>query len=181
MKNYEQSCKEYSDIYMHLPVLKQYAEDCETIIEFGLGKTANAITAFLAAKPRKVISYDIDSMPDVVKEVQEYADYLKVEWEFRNESTTKTVIEKVDFLFIDAEHSYQAVAKELQNHHRVNKYIGFHDVISYASRNENSKDNNIGLIEGIVPAIFEFLCANPHWVVDYYSPFNNGLLILKRI
>lgn len=185
MKTYGIACKTPSDINEHLPILYRYSSECQHITEFGLGRTSNAIRAFLAAKPEfGVVSYDIDSMPEVVKDVQKYADSLKVDWTFILGSTTDedTHIDETDFLFIDAKHSYYSVNRELQGHqHKVKKYIGFHDVVSYASRNEDPKQTGPDFIEGIVPAIFQFLVKYPSWKVDYYSPYNNGLLILKRV
>ena len=179
MKTYEQACKKESDIYLHLPILFEYASKCQTVTEIGLGTTANSVYAFLKGC-QTVTSIDIDPMPEVVREVQQYANFLGKNWTFLCKDSRIEPIEETDFLFIDGEHSYSAVLRELELHsHRVNKYIGFHDVVSYASRNENPKETGSKFIEGIVPAIFEFL-ALTDWQVDYYSPYNNGLLILKK-
>lgn len=181
MKTYEQAEITPSDINEHLPTLFFYADLCNSIVEIGLGRTSNAVRAFLKGCSN-VISYDIDPMPEVVKDVQEYANHLGSNWEFRCQDSTLEPIPECDFLFIDGEHSYYAVSKELKMHSsNVIKFIGFHDVVSYASRNESPNQTGDNFIEGIVPAIFEFLRDNKEWEICEYSPYNNGLLILKRI
>lgn len=180
MKTYEQAYNTPSDIYLHLPALYGYAVDSSKVVEIGLGTTSNAIRAFLKGC-KDVTSIDIDPMPNVVKDVQEYADHLGCKWEFIVGDSIQTDIPECDLLFIDGKHSYYTVIKELFKHHtKVNKFIGFHDVISYASRNESPEETGNNFIEGIVPAIFMFLEQHPEWKVDYYSPYCNGLLILAK-
>lgn len=182
MRTYEQACQENektSDIYLHLPVLYEYAKRNFIITEIGLGTTANSVLAFLKGC-KNVTSIDIDPMPNIVASVKEYADSIGSNWTFLCKDSRIEPIEETDFLFIDGEHSYNAVKRELELHgSRVRRYIGFHDVVSFASRNENPKETGSKFIEGIVPAIFEFLEENPWWEIDYYSPYCNGLLILK--
>lgn len=180
MRTYEQACNEtLSDIYLHLPILYQYASECDSVTEIGLGTTANSVLAFLKGC-NNVTSIDIDPMPKVVASVKEYANSIGSNWNFLCKDSRLEPIERTDFLFIDGEHSYNAVKRELELHSsQVRKYIGFHDVVSYASRNENPNETGSKFIEGIVPAIFEFLVQNPKWKIDYYSPYCNGLLILR--
>lgn len=182
MRTYEQACAENaltSDIYLHLPILYQYAKNSFRVTEIGLGTTANSILAFLKGC-KNVTSIDIDPMPKVVKSVKEYAEQVGSNWTFLCKDSRTEPIEETDFLFIDGEHSYNAVKRELELHApMVRTYIGFHDVVSFASRNENPKETGSQFIEGIVPAIFEFLRDNPWWQIDYYSPYCNGLLILR--
>lgn len=181
MKTYEQACRTPSDINEHLPILYDYTLLSKCVTEIGLGTTANAVYAFLEGC-KNVTSIDINPMPEVVKEVKQYADIVGSNWTFLCKDSRTEPIKETDFLFIDGEHSYNAVKRELEIHSPfVKKYIGFHDVVSYASRNENPKETGFQFIEGIVPAIFEFLSKTSKWEVHYYSPYCNGLLILKRI
>lgn len=182
MRTYEQACNENiitSDIYLHLPTLCDYAKSCFSVTEIGLNTTANSVLAFLKGC-NNVISIDIEPFPDVVASVKEYANSIGSTWTFLCKDSRVEPIEETDFLFIDGEHSYSVVKKELKLHApQVRRYIGFHDVVSFASRNENPDETGSKFIEGIVPAIFEFLIENPWWKIDYYSPYCNGLLILR--
>ena len=81
------------------------------------------------ARPEKVVSYDIEDLAS--GKLQQWADLVGVEWEFRLEDTSKVEIEETDFLFVDTEHSYEQVKAELKNKDKVRKFIGFHDTVSF--------------------------------------------------
>ena len=59
--NYTIRCEQPSDINEHLPTLKKYAEECEHITEMGVRWVVSTF-AFMAGLPKKLISYDIDSL-----------------------------------------------------------------------------------------------------------------------
>ena len=56
-KKYEEKTHLPSDINEHLPTLKFYGEDCETIMEMGV-RSIVSTWAFLASKPKKLYSLD---------------------------------------------------------------------------------------------------------------------------
>ena len=56
--NYITSCKRYSDIHEHLPILYKYACQVKHITELGVGP-GNSTAAFMYARPKKFITYDI--------------------------------------------------------------------------------------------------------------------------
>lgn len=180
MKTYESACLAPSDINQHLPVLLKYAQKCESITEFGLGVTGNSIMAFLKGCP-KVTTYDIENHRQSIRDAEVYAASLGRSWTFKLQSSTKEVIDETDFLFIDAEHSYPAVLYELEmQHEQVKKYIGFHDVVTFGHKNEFPDKVADPAVQGILLAVFTFLKNHPQWKVSYYSPHNNGLLILEK-
>lgn len=51
-------CSEY------LPILKKYAANSQTVVEFGM-RTGTSTFAILAAAPKKVISVDIHRYPEI--------------------------------------------------------------------------------------------------------------------
>lgn len=178
MNLFEQHQKVVSNINEHMEILKQYASQVNHVTEIGVGCDANSTISFIAGKPEKLISYDIVDYP-IRNEVKEWAKNNGVDWEYRIEDSLNS-IEETDFLFIDGEHTYYRVKLELYAHEsKVKRFIGFHDVVSFASRNEDPGKTGKNFVEGIVPAIFEFLQGSK-WVVDYYAYNNNGLLILKK-
>lgn len=65
-EKYQQHCNTPSDINEHLPTLRRYAEQCETVCELGVRGVVST-WAFLAAKCKKVIGVDIDWHPNVLE------------------------------------------------------------------------------------------------------------------
>jgi hypothetical protein len=162
-EKYKELCNTESDINMHLPKLREYADKCDHITELGV-RGCVSLYAFLSSKASKVVAIDILNVwtPESDKLTFICANDLEIE------------IEKTDFLFIDTAHNYKQLKKELNLHAKnVNKYIGFHDTEIFGI---NGDDGQMGLL----PAIEEFLIKNPEWVLDYQVKFNNGLTIIKR-
>lgn len=173
---YESKCNDNSDICQHLPTLKKYAELCDKIIELGV-RSIVSTWAFLYGKPKSLLSVDIyhpSSYIDYDKDgcnielVYEISKETGVEFSFIEADTLKITLPKCDLLFFDTLHTYEQLSKELELHgNNVNKYLIFHDTVSYESE--------------LIPAIKEFMEANPHWILEAEYKNNNGLLILKRI
>lgn len=161
---YQEFCRTPSDINYHLPKLREYADKCETVTEFGVRGCVSTF-AFLASNCNKLTSYDIFdvAVPTVDKFTFICADDLKIE------------IEETDFLFIDSLHTYAQLKQELALHgNRANKFIGFHDTFIFG---QNSED---GTTPGLIQAINEFMESNQDWTIDYRTDKNNGLTILVR-
>jgi hypothetical protein len=95
-------------------------------------------------------------------------------------STLEIDIEPTEMLFIDTDHHALHLAAELQrHHHRVSKYIVFHDTHTFGLVGDTywtkTPDNR-----GLLSAVIDFVIAHPEWQFDYYSTENNGLTVLKR-
>lgn len=161
---YQENFSTPSDINEHMQVLREYANRCESVTEFGV-RGCVSLFAFLASTAKKVVAVDILNVwvPDVEKLTFINADDLTIE------------IEETDFLFIDSLHTGEHLKKELDIHaKKVNKYLGFHDTFMFGQNGENG-----GL--GLMVTINEFLSNNPEWRVVYQVENNNGLTILNRI
>jgi len=174
---YNYLCSKESDINEHLPTLKQYSENLETVVEFGVRKIVST-WALLAGKPKTLISYDLYN-PAIygadLDEVYFAAKSCGVNFEFIKGDTRLVEIPECDFLFIDTLHEYHQTIAELKRHaHKVRKYIGFHDTVTFCETGESG-----GL--GICHAIREFLVSNKEWVVKEEFKNNNGLTILERV
>jgi len=72
---YERLCTTSSDINEHLPTLKKYAEECETVTEMGV-RVIVSTYALMMGKPKKLISIDIKH-PDVITNTIGVLDYAK--------------------------------------------------------------------------------------------------------
>jgi hypothetical protein len=178
MKTYKEGCEIESDINKHLPILLEYGKKCETIVEIGLREGISTL-AFIEACPKYLQSIDIeiDWSSKAIQNLTKYAEIKGVEFHAILGDSRKGEIIPCDMLFIDGEHTYEAVKKELELHpKKVKKYIGFHDVVTFGYRNEVKREGK----QGINYAIEEFLEANKNWVIDYVSIFCNGLLVLKN-
>jgi len=171
-KEFEIAKKTKTDIYEHLDVLKNYADQCNHVTEFGV-RTAMSSVAFLASKSETVTSYDIHKK-DRAKYIENICEIEKRPWNLIIESSLEAVIEETDFLFMDSCHTYEHLKKELEIHsHKAKKFIGFHDTKSFAEKGE--KENS----GGILPAINEFL-ENKEWKILEDFPNNNGLMIIGK-
>ena len=175
-KIYKQHCETQSDINEHLPTLRKYTEECDSVIEMGV-RTVVSTWAFLAGKPKSLVSIDIQhpnafgaSLENVNKALEE----IDTKFEFRLENTLTNEIEECDFLFIDTLHTYEQLIQELRRHgNKAKKYIAFHDTETFGTVSERGG-------RGLNLAISEFMLENPHWVVENIYKNNNGLTILRR-
>jgi hypothetical protein len=180
---YQILCNTNSDINEHLPVLKRYAEECEIVTEMGIRYVVST-WAFLSAKPKKIISYDILTGLDLnifnsnLEELKKEAEEIGTEFQFHLKNVLDIEIDRTDLLFIDTYHEYNQIKKELELHSgKVNKYIILHDTTTFGEFGETFKEPNT---IGIWPAIIEFLEENKEWCIKEKLTNNNGLTILEK-
>jgi len=173
-----------SDINEHLVTLRKYAEECEHITEMGTRYVCST-WAFVIAKPKKVVCYDILTNLDLTKfnqrldEIKFHAKKLDVDFSFNLKNVLEIEIDETDLLFIDTYHEYNQLKKELELHSKkVKKYLIFHDTTTFGDKGETFKEPNT---IGIIPAIYEFLEENKDWNLCEKFENNNGLTILKKI
>lgn len=167
-----------SDINEHMMTLAGFSMMCDHITEMGVRDVVSTY-AFLAAKPKKLVCIDI-YYSNNIEEAIELGDKNGIQVEFIHDNTVSPdfEIEQTDFLFIDTWHVYPQLKKELEKHaHKANKFIGFHDTVTFGEKNEGDLETPT---RGLNPAINEFLQENPEWIKCYDYKHNNGLTILKR-
>lgn len=189
-QKYQEKCEMVSDINEHLPVLKQYAEECRTITEMGVRGIVST-WAFLASKPKKLISLDLENPNKFggnIEEVYSLSKEYEIDFEFIETSSLTYNMPLSDLLFLDTWHDYLQLKQELYRHHKnVRKYIILHDTTTFCNNDESHYDNyysprsETNLPKGLCPAIHEFLTENKEWLLWEKRPNNNGLTILKRI
>lgn len=114
-----------SDIFEHLPTLARYARKVRHITEFGVRK-GNSTTAFLAGLSVDggvMHSYDIEAQQFWAPKID------GVEWNFHRDNTGAEDfrIEATQLLFIDSDHEYHHIVRELRNAPLVSRYIIMHD------------------------------------------------------
>jgi len=155
-------CMTPHNIDRHLPLLRFLASKCKHITEFGTDE-GYSTTAFLAAKPQTLHSYDLHFNHPSLKEICQPG---VVAWYRHPGNTLEATIEETDLLFIDTEHTYEQVKGELELHgDKARKFIVLHDITSFPC---------------IVPAIREWLFTHPEWIVREWSLIQSGMAVLER-
>jgi len=157
---FEQGC----DICEHFPLMLKYGKQCEYITEMGVRGVVST-WGWIASNPKKLICYDINPCP--VKNAVDTCANLGIDFSFHVADTREIEIEETDLLFIDTEHTYEQIQKELELHgNKARKFIVFHDTAWAHDMNR---------------AIKEFMEANPHWVNEEEVINNHGFKIIKKI
>jgi len=177
---YKNHCNSASDINEHLPILKKYGEKCSHITEMGVRGIVST-WAFVVAKPKKLTCIDIKH-PSSFGAEEKFNNLINecnlnnIDFKFIQGNTLDINIENTDLLFIDTLHNYEQIKTELSKHNiNVNKFMIFHDTVSFGKRNET------GHGKGILVAINEFLDENKNWKVIEDLKNNNGLMVLEKI
>jgi len=166
---YYDKCKTKSDINEHLPILKEYGQKVDHITEMGV-RSIISTYALLAAKPKKMISYDIVSVD--TNHIHSLAP--STEYKFIIGDTRQVIIEPTELLFIDTLHNYKQLKQELDLHSpKTSKFIILHDTETFGIRGETE-------LEGLLKAVGEFLQTTSIWTIHLQLKNNNGLTILKR-
>lgn len=164
-----------SDINEHLPTLRKYALQCNSVTELGV-RTIVSLWSWLDAGVPLIRAYDLNQPPaDNLRYVEQYAVENGLDFAFTQADVLKTVLEPTDLLFIDTWHVYPQLSQELKLHGEVaRKFMIFHDTTLYARRGEDG--SNLGLQD----ALDEFLLETDSWRVREKFTNNNGLTILER-
>lgn len=191
---YEAACGTPSDIQEHLPLLRRLAEECAKhgktatreptgghVTELGLRTATGSTLAFLAAKPKQLISWDINPRSvvqqtclDLIQLGQQHAH--PTYWQPRTGNTLDITIEETDMIFFDTLHTAKQLLKELMRHGpKARKYLAFHDTETFGMRGED------GTEPGLLAAINRFQKEYfPLWRCIERRTNNNGLIVLQR-
>lgn len=173
LENIYQMCLVHEcDTNQLFPTLRKYAEECTHVTEFGV-RGVFTTWAFLSARPKRMVSYDIEYNSNIEGAKKE-AGKGGVSFDFRLENTLTASIEPTDLLFIDTSHTYAHLKVELIRHAaQVSKYILIHDTESFGLVGEDSGP-------GEKQAIAEFLVEHPEWFQKEHLTISNGLTVLER-
>jgi hypothetical protein len=178
-----------SDINEHLSILFEYGKKCTSITEFGVRGVVSTV-ALIFSNPKKMVCVDLKhpshwGREKEFNEIVEYSKKNNINYKFVLGDTRTIDIDETDLLFIDTMHTYQQLKSELNRHHtKVNKFLIFHDTELYGIVDENNYDTGKitnSEIQGLWPAIEEFLKENKNWKLIEKRTNNNGLTILERI
>jgi hypothetical protein len=172
-------------IIKHLPIIKEYAEKCEHITEFGVD-AVNSTWALLAGKPKVMVSVDPANTkaPEIHKLALKLAKEEEIDYKFINDYSTEIEeIDETDLLFIDSGHTYECMSQEFKMHsHKVKKYMILHDM--NMPELQQAVADVLGVYDGDQ---FSGLAAeilkekDVEWEIIYKTRDNEGLWILERV
>lgn len=171
---YQQAANTPSDIWEHVPLLGEIAEQYRHITEFGTRFGVSTV-ALLAAEPDVFITYDRVHQDSVMK-LETVAKYLtNTRFVYRIADVREIEIEPTDFLFIDSWHVESQMDIELRLHaDKVRSMIGFHDTETFGLVGESPGHR------GIWHAIARFLKEHPEWEIREHRANNNGLTLIGK-
>lgn len=200
-REYQRRANTPSDIFEHLPTLRKYASECESVLELGVRKCVSSWALALGLlengkKGKLLFMNDINVCDTMLIETCARETDLEIRTIWAN-NLTIDLGRSVDMTFIDTWHVYGQLKREMAKFAPVTrKYIVMHDTTvdewdGETKRNihkydvqKQSEESGIPveeIMKGLWPAIEEFLAANSDWVLDARWTNNNGLTILKRV
>jgi len=154
-----------SDFVDHAPMLRALASVCDHVTEMGV--RTGVSTRSLLVEDCIVRSYDIELNSDV-EALFAKARSIGKDVQYIQGNTLAIDIEETDLLFIDTEHTYQQLTQELRLHaHKARRFLAFHDTAW-------------PFVSELLPAIMEFLAANPNWRVRSHNIHCHGFTVLER-
>jgi hypothetical protein len=159
------------DLNEHMPTLRALAEKCEYVAE--MTKRRESTVALLAAKPKKLISYqeENDAILDVLERLKDGNTEFSMVVSSLNDIPIPS--QEVDLLFIDTRHNANRAMKELAIwREHVRKYIIFHDT---ESNGFTGDDGQGGLYSAIRPLIEEGV-----WFISHHNKNQYGLTVLAK-
>lgn len=200
-KNYEIVLNKQNDLTPYAEILCYMSKHVSSVTEMGIGplyyglNSTWALLFGLYSSPhsnKKYTAYDYQDNPTnhYIYAAKSMAEDLKIDFNFIIGDTGEVTIESSDLLFIDTDHTYQHLMKELTLHSpKINKYILIHDT---SGKYEYWEDwpydhERRGELKtqpekyGLWPCCVDFLKDNKEWKLLVRYKENNGLTILERI
>ena len=204
-------CNTPSDINEHLPTLKLYAQECSSVFETGVRGVVSSYALLYGLventnNTNKIIflndihTCDIDEFGKIAE-----TNSISVKYEWINNLELEFLPDETyDLTFIDTWHIYGQLKRELTKFSKItNKYIIMHDTEIDGIHGETKRSGGLyndlyinntltnivnttkipknEILNGLQPAIDEFLSTNKNWILDKQYKNNNGLTILKKI
>ena len=196
-KIYEFHVSRPSDIQDHIPMLRDLARDCSSVVEIGIRSMVSTwgILQGLAESSGELKFYlgvDLLVPPeDSLNLAKRLSKAHEIDYVFLQANDLEICIPPVDMLFIDSLHTYCHLTYELESFApMVQKYIALHDTSDpWGNRDEVYYKGDYSEYpahynrtkKGLWPAVEDFLLKHPEWeLLDRH--FNcHGFTILQRV
>ncbi len=196
-KEYQRVCEMRSDIREHLPLLRDLALECSSVVEIGMREMVStwAILQGLSENVSDKRSYhgiDIAVPPlNTLSLAKKLMKENGVTFVFWPENDMNIDIPFTELLFIDSLHTYCHLSYELEKFSpKVAKYIALHDTsepwellddTEYRGDYSEYPEFIDRTKRGLYPAVEDFLTRHPEWVLHERRFNDHGFTILKRI
>jgi len=195
-RNYRENCTTYSDIYEHMPVLRELSKECSSVVEIGL-RTCVSTWGIIkglsesSAKDRSYLGID-EVMPPIqtMNLLKKLSLGHGMRFDFWEVNDMTVDIPPTDMLFIDSLHTYCHMTYELEKFsHNVRKIICMHDTSEpWGEVNDNAYHGDYSEYpadidrtkSGLWPAVQDFLTRHPEWVLAERRLNNHGFTVLRR-
>jgi hypothetical protein len=194
---YEYLCDTPSDINEHLPVLRELAKQCGSVVEIGVRSVVSTVAIIQGlsenqSESRTYLGIDLAMPPeDKLKACKKFAARNNIRFDFWKENDMNIEIPEVELLFIDSLHTYCHLTYELEKFSpNVRKYIALHDTSApWGDTDESCYDGDYSEYpgwfdrskRGLWPAVEDFLERHPEWRLHERRLNNHGFTILERI
>jgi hypothetical protein len=199
---YQSLLSRQNDLTPYGQVLSDLTAQCSSVVEMGIGPLQYGLNSTWALLhglhtstlpgAKKYTSIDMEDNPvnSNIYHAKEVGLNLGIDFNFILADSGTVDIEEYDLLFIDTEHTYQHLVKELNRHSgKIQKYIAIHDTSgtyefwedwpSHHERRGVLKDfpEKYGMWRGVV----DFLEENKDWTLYKRHEENYGMTILSRV
>jgi|SRR3989344_269579 len=195
-KRYEHVCRNSSDIYEHIPVLRQLAKQCSSITEIGIRSMVSSWGIFLGLSEsshsnRSYLGIDLVSpSQNTLSLAKKLVETVGISFQFWEANDMAIDIPPTDMLFIDSLHTYCHLSYELEKFSpNVRKYITMHDTsepwgdtddTQYTGDYSEYPPKIDRTKRGLWLAVEDFLQRHPEWHLMERRFNNHGFTILKR-
>lgn len=197
---YEETCKRSCDIQPYQSLLSEFAQKCSHVTEMGIGPFHLGLNSTWCLmhglsnsdydnSEKKYIAIDLDDANTNIIHAGEVLGNVDIDFKFIVSNSVEIEIEKTDLLFIDTDHRYQHLMKELKLHSpNVSKYIVIHDTSGKYEQWEDwpYDDESRGELRnspekyGLWPCVVDFLKENNEWELLIRGEEANGMTVLQR-
>lgn len=194
---YISHCNQKSDINEHIPVLKDLARQCKSVIEIGIRSMVSTwgVLQGLAEQNNEDCNYlgiDLDMPPtDKFNTARSLCNQLGIKFDFWQANDMTIQIPETDLLFIDSLHTYCHLTYELEAFApNTRMYIALHDTsepwgeiddTSYHGDYSEYPAHYDRNKKGLWAAVQDFLMRHPEWTLHERRTNCHGFTILRRI
>lgn len=184
-----------SDIFEHLPVLRELASECDSVVEIGVRGAVSTwgILQGLSeheGKERSYLGIDLYYPPNIAL-LRSVCRQNDIQFQFCTQNDLFLRLEPIDFLFIDSLHTYCHLTYELETFSpAVRKYIAMHDTSApWGEEDDTTYHGNYSEYpphinrtkRGLWAAVVDFLATHPEWNLKERRLNCHGFTVLERV